>query len=388
MMFTYHFIIIWFPFLICCAFWKFVDVWFVTKMWTSWNLAQVLQGLGQGFMSTIFPVAWGPVLGPTVMFRWQNRAEKKVEKGILHVGIATEDMKLPRSADYGWTTPRATLLQHQRLSEVVIVMTMWTWGFEGGSLSWEVLKLWWVCHGLSNGIPESTGQSSFSVFKWLIGRIRYTLDTSINVWNQNNEDSDYTIHGFAWPRPCASLQDLASVSSRDPAVLAHVGPPVMLVMCSTFGSRHLIQQRPAQLIQLTNPFALVLKCIKYHQSKHWFGLGPHGRFHWTILAAPWVALDFKAVRIWRRTPGDCQLSAAKVRVILRKLRSLPCWPAMTCDDLLSRRYHSMTRHGANILSLATAQAHPEWGTRRAWSQGWRRRRQRSTWQYNQMGIDV
>jgi hypothetical protein len=70
-------------------------------MWTSWNLAQVLQGLGQGFMSTIFPVAWGPVLGPTVMFRWQNRAEKKVEKGILHMGIATEDMKLPRSADYG-----------------------------------------------------------------------------------------------------------------------------------------------------------------------------------------------------------------------------------------------------------------------------------------------
>ena len=54
-----------------------------------------------GFMSTIFPVAWGPVLGPTVMFRWQNRAEKKVEKGILHMGIATEDMKLPRSADYG-----------------------------------------------------------------------------------------------------------------------------------------------------------------------------------------------------------------------------------------------------------------------------------------------
>ena len=33
------------------------------------------------------------------MFRWQSRAEKKVEKGILHVGIATEDMKLPRSTD-------------------------------------------------------------------------------------------------------------------------------------------------------------------------------------------------------------------------------------------------------------------------------------------------
>ena len=69
-----------------------------------------------------------------------------------------------------------------------------------------------------------------------------------------------------------------SASFRD-AVLAHVGPRVMLVMCSTFGSRHLIQQRPTQLIQ---PIPMPWCEIPPLETRVWYWTtNLHGRFHRT-----------------------------------------------------------------------------------------------------------
>ena len=69
----------------------------------SMEFAQVvLQGLGQGFMSTIFPaVAWGPDVVPRLWcFGGKIELRTRWTKGILHLGIAKEEMKLSRCPNF------------------------------------------------------------------------------------------------------------------------------------------------------------------------------------------------------------------------------------------------------------------------------------------------